>query len=342
MLSTLLLGVLAMEVLMDPVNALKQSKGVLGDIPCGHAFPGGSYQWENTVFTLSDERKNGFESNFKYRIGLCQNLAMEDVLDLPQKCQDIVRNNNGVAALQYHTDAKDTCEAIGGHIAPGKNMSWQLVDDSDPSLGASLVYLGGTPCTLNEDGKEDGVSQTFNRALTFDQICAERSTKFDVGYVVEDSTCRYHIVVEGKHGCPLECGRSKSSHFGSEHVCNRKGVCRYDSHEKTSRCYCNDGWGHGNCTSQGSAAYSSKTKGSSGGAVAGGLFGGFFLGLLVAGGVYYYFFVYTGEGIGSFTKKSTSSSPQLAWSSSSAQSTSYVPPDAEGGHGGHGGNDPLL
>eukprot|EP01138_Halocafeteria_seosinensis_P012337 gb/GECG01012606.1/.p1 GENE.gb/GECG01012606.1/~~gb/GECG01012606.1/.p1 ORF type:complete len:345 (+),score=39.66 gb/GECG01012606.1/:1-1035(+) len=339
MLYISLVGLLGMDTLFDSAAAVRQQQkrgGLASDIVCGKAFPGATYKWESSAVTLRDSRVNGFESRYEYLIGLCQNLGMDDVQDLSPKCRQIVKDNNGVAALQYHLDNDDVCYAIGGHISPGKNMSWQLVDSNDPSLGVSLVYLGGTPCKLSD---ENGVMQTFNRAVTIDQICAERSTKFDVGKVVEDSQCRYHIVVEGNHGCPLECGRSETEQFGPDHVCNRKGVCRYDSHQKSSRCYCNDGWGHGNCTTQGSATYAGKTKGSSGGAIAGGLFGGFFLGLLIGGVVYWYFFIYTGAGFSSKPKNVASSSSGPVWSSSSAQSTSYVPPDSDVGGAG---NDPLL
>lgn len=259
-------------------------------------------------------------------------------MGIPQKCRDIIQANGGVSALQYleyEEGGDQTCNAIGGHIAPGKNISWQLLNPQDPSAGVSLRYVGGDACT---PGPDETTGQTFNRAVSIDFICADRAMRDVFADVVEDVACRYHIILRGRVGCPTECPRVQSSGIGSHaRVCNGTGVCRYNSKKQTPQCYCDQGWSGPDCTKKVSSSSSqSTTKKSTKGSIVGGLFGGIFLGLFIGVGVYYYLFVYKKGSQGGDDNQS--SQARFTGGTSSA----YVPPSNDEDNGGESGRSPLL
>jgi hypothetical protein len=69
----------------------------------------------------------------------------------------------------------------------------------------------------------------------------------------------YELSLTTVYGCPLECGVTQSSE--GRHVCNRKGVCRYDTGIKKAKCFCSDGWTGNDCSVEVDASKGSSLSG---------------------------------------------------------------------------------
>lgn len=170
-------------------------------------------------------------------------------------CEDISVENTPGSGQYGHGDACVTTEGTGvtGDTMTGaapafqvsrkddfcwrlgdshENAVWSLLEPEDPSRGVALTYTGGNACN----------SMDYRRTLKIAFECVNDIANIPDQEVVEEvSTCRYEIIVPSIYGCPTECG------VKDRHLCNNKGVCRYDKTNKASKCFCVTGWEGSDC-----------------------------------------------------------------------------------------------
>jgi len=129
---------------------------------------------------------------------------------------------------------------------------WSLYDQSDPSKGVSLKYIG-SPDYMCHSGD-------IERTLTIDVMCGDKSP-YIIEYAQEPDVCQYHIQMTSIQGCPKECLVTSNG------LCDGHGECSYDSTSKSPHCFCYEGRGGKDCTdevsisSSGSSGSSSSSSG---------------------------------------------------------------------------------
>jgi hypothetical protein len=80
----------------------------------------------------------------------------------------------------------------------------------------------------------------------------------DAEPIAETGNCAYEIFVKSLYGCPLECGYGPDPTSSSPKIqlCSNHGICDFDTAQRKSKCFCNDGWVGANCGSKPTAAAS--------------------------------------------------------------------------------------
>ena len=115
-----------------------------------------------------------------------------------------------------------------------------------PPTGVTLTYTGGDACPSWANGGA--------RTLKLWLACYNDQGSLPKDEVVlESGTCRYDIFVQTAYGCPSECPLVPTG-TGTVNLCARHGVCDFDREVGRSRCFCNDGWTGGDCSTPAAAA----------------------------------------------------------------------------------------
>ena len=117
---------------------------------------------------------------------------------------------NSCAALQLQNDPRSYmfsytyCHTLG---QSGQEISYELIDSSNPSKGVKYTMNGGDSCGTN--GKI--VNHTFSVNIVCDKKIKELPTSFQVTSIDE---CSYETSISHKSGCPAGGGGSGGLTFG--------------------------------------------------------------------------------------------------------------------------------
>ena len=206
--------------------------------PCVWKSPlGGTY--DLTPLTVSGNRPSYYildgdlectveqEPSFSYTWNFCAQVTPASV---PGACANV--GKNGVALQYLESGADSFCFIIGRYDSSHPNMF--LTDPENPSGGVSIAYPSGERCANSIKG--------LMRTTIIDVQCSTGPTK--TLHAVSDKPCEYRLTMKSIHGCPKECGVSKSGE-----LCNNHGHCGYDQVQKTSYCFCNTGYFGDSCES---------------------------------------------------------------------------------------------
>jgi hypothetical protein len=215
-------------------------------------------------YQVDDSSNNAGSSNFTYYISVCSNL--DPIKDLPASTTIFVPaqgvtipacnitfpgsgiypqtpNYGPAPAFQFNqvpgATPPDACHRLGAPVSQN-NEIFGLYDTSNPSRGVSLQYTGGDSC-----GGTGGIGKY--RSLKLWLLCdpLQPSGVPDNELILEaPGSCLYEIFVRTTYGCPAECPIAS----GSAAVCNNHGFCEFDNVLKTSKCFCNDGYGGSDCS----------------------------------------------------------------------------------------------
>jgi hypothetical protein len=153
-------------------------------------------------FVVNDAVK----TNRTYIFNVCKNTSVVPGHFNDEPCNTYTKPYDSIAAWQterfYRPDnaedhSWDACVPLGH----SDSMSWKLLEESNPSAGVSLTYLG--------DGRQ----------LTLAFECGdEYGNTFDEEFVAETTPGEYEIVLRTIWGCPTECPIShRSNHMKSKH-----------------------------------------------------------------------------------------------------------------------------
>jgi hypothetical protein len=164
-----------------------------------------------------------------YIFNICNN-----VTDAPSYCS---KNTDGVVgpAYQLTSDGK-TCFRLSNRLT---DISWSLIDTSDPSKGVSMKYFGGDQCPGNAS------NPPVNRTMTINFGCsADQGMSNFVDTRVVESYCKYNINIANVNGCPNECAVSQTT----RQLCAGNGFCGFDTDIKKPKCFCNNGFQGDDCS----------------------------------------------------------------------------------------------
>ncbi len=215
---------------------------------------------------MQDSSNNAGSTNFTYFISVCSNL--DPIKDLPGSTY-IQGNNPATGITGYYPACNTTSGGAGSGVSNlntwlspayqfnqvpgaaypdachrlGSPVSQQtevfgLYDQLNPSRGVSLQYIGGDVCS---------VASNVKRSLKLWLLCdpLQPDGVPDNELVLEaPGSCLYEIFVRTTYGCPAECPIAS----GTAAVCNNHGFCEFDNVLKTSKCFCNDGYGGSDCS----------------------------------------------------------------------------------------------
>jgi hypothetical protein len=178
------------------------------------------------------------EKNYTYFFDICQ--------DVPKPSNSMVAQcPKSGAALQVDPTNPSNC-FVAGQL--GSQLSWSLIDSAtpDPTKGVKLTYSSGEVCHTN--------NQARTTTLIFD--CSNNAIP-NPTTAYEVSHCQYQIHLSSFYGCPLECP------IAGRQLCGGNGLCAYDKHLKSARCFCDSGFGGAACTDKVSAATAGSSSTSS-------------------------------------------------------------------------------
>lgn len=183
----------------------------------------------------------------QYYYNFCQNLAAPPVTSPAGKCKNstVTGQPGNMYQLRNGTAyVTDDCHVV----SVASNYSWSLVDSLNPARGVVLHHGAGDNC-----GSGGGEREVFITVL-----CKRHGQEPRIGIVSEPftNTCDYELTIESHAGCPVECP------VVNEVLCAGHGVCGPDNDLKTTRCYCNTGFGGADCSQ---AVVPDTNTGSSGG-----------------------------------------------------------------------------
>ena len=180
------------------------------------------------------------EKNYTYVFNICGTVSS----GVPPACLSTAGLGTA-AALQIDkavlTDPDDDyCRVAGAYS--DKTMSVKLIDDSDPTRGIQLSYLGDYCATPR-------VQRQFNVLLS----CEDKLNPVPL-HAYEYEHCVYTVTIPSVYGCPLECPVSQRK------LCGGNGHCAYDTDKYAARCFCNKGYSGADCMTSGSSSSSSGSK----------------------------------------------------------------------------------
>jgi hypothetical protein len=127
------------------------------------------------------------EPSFNYIWNFCGDVPSAA---LPTECKDVGKKAvilqwaNYGAGLQY-------CNTVGHFDSSINEITYSLIDASDPSKGVSLTYPAGDRCEYANNQPRQG---------TIDVYCS--NTAHTVKEAKEPSTCVYHMSMNSYYGCP--------------------------------------------------------------------------------------------------------------------------------------------
>ena len=215
---------------------------------------------------MQDSSNNAGSTNFTYFISVCSNL--DPIKDLPGSTY-IPGNNPATGITGYYPACNstsagsgipytnlntwlspayqfnqvpgaaypDACHRLGSPVSQQTEV-FGLYDQLNPSRGVSLQYIGGDVCNVVSN-----VKRSLKLWLLCDPLQPDGVP--DNELVLEaPGSCLYEIFVRTTYGCPAECPIAS----GTAAVCNNHGFCEFDNVLKTSKCFCNDGYGGSDCS----------------------------------------------------------------------------------------------
>jgi len=172
------------------------------------------------------------EPSFSYAWNFCADVTPASI---PPICTTLKKS--GVALQWMDFGTLSACYAIGQYDPKQDDLSYALMDSTDPSKGVSIKYPAGDACA-DLGG--------FQRTVTLDVECA--NVKSVVVSTTEPQECQYHMVMKSYHGCPTSCPITGNG------LCDSHGLCHYDDTSRKAYCYCNSGYSGSDCSSQGQEA----------------------------------------------------------------------------------------
>lgn len=177
------------------------------------------------------------EPSYNYVWNFCSNVPTKL---MPQECNSM--GKNGVV-LQWKRYGEDEyyCYILAHYDSSQHELTYKLLDTTDPSRGLSISYPAGEKCS-EKDPK-------VVRSATVDITCA--NVESVVVSAQEPSLCQYHLVMKSYYGCPTECPITKNG------LCDSHGHCAFDKTKKAPYCYCNEGYYGSDCSSKGEEESSS-------------------------------------------------------------------------------------
>lgn len=127
------------------------------------------------------------EPSYNYIWNFCSNVPGSL---LPSECK--TQGKTG-AVLQYITygESQTYCYIVGHFDPQIDTLTYNLLDQTDPSKGVSITYPSGEKC---------GTSTQVSRKATIDVACANAEST--VLSAQEPSTCDYHMTMKSWYGCP--------------------------------------------------------------------------------------------------------------------------------------------
>lgn len=203
-----------------------------------------------SFYGVQDSRNNQGSLNYTYFFNLCANV---NYLNLAS-CNTTYPGTGGpivpgtwtpspafqLANIPVVNEQYDRCHRLGGPVSPS-TVSYGLYDASNPSKGLYIQYTGGDICpgTVN-----------VSRSLKVWLLCYDDATNIPDSEVVlesENPPCQYEIFLKSAFGCPIQCPLPAGT-AGQRSLCSNHGVCDYDAELGSSRCFCNQGYGEGDCS----------------------------------------------------------------------------------------------
>ena len=111
------------------------------------------------------------------------------VTQVPDTCSNMGKSGVALQWINLGKDGSD-CYIIGKYDSNKDDLSYKLIDSSDPTKGISMSYPTGEKC------------DTFGvmRSATIDVQCA--NTKTTIISAQEPSPCQYHMTMKSVYGCP--------------------------------------------------------------------------------------------------------------------------------------------
>lgn len=152
---------------------------------------------------------------------------------------------SGVVLQYAQYSAEDYyCYILGHYDAQLHEITYDLLDPTNPSKGVTMRYPAGEKCSA---------TSKKTRSAVVEVECA--NVESVVTSAQEPELCEYHLHMKSYYGCPKECP------ITSNGLCNSHGHCAYDSKAKKSYCYCNNGYSGSACNVKGSSTTSTTYDG---------------------------------------------------------------------------------
>eukprot|EP00981_Chlorochromonas_danica_P010377 scaffold3161_cov247-Ochromonas_danica.AAC.12 len=175
------------------------------------------------------------EPSYGYTWNFCSTVPSAAI---PEECG--LMGKNGVV-LQHarFSETEYYCYIVGHYDPAHHELTYNLLDVTDPSKGVSVRYPAGERCST---------TNTKTRSATIDVQCA--NTPSVIVSAQEPEECEYHLVMKSYRGCPKECPVTSSG------LCSSHGHCAYDRKKQKAYCYCNDGYSGSDCSTKTSSSQS--------------------------------------------------------------------------------------
>ena len=140
------------------------------------------------------------------------------------------------AVLQMDYEGPTSCKSAGKPVTDKSAYGW--ADPNDPAAGFRVTYTGGEMCHTNK----------VARQTTVVAYCDEAGTAKDGANQVREvggpKSCQYEIIYHSSYACPQECPVTGDD----RKACGGNGHCRFDTDANAARCFCSNGWGGVDCT----------------------------------------------------------------------------------------------
>lgn len=175
------------------------------------------------------------EPSYNYVWNFCDNVPSSL---MPSVCNDMGKKGVVLQWAVYEDPGDFYCYIIGHYDKDLHELSYKLLDSSNPAKGVSISYPKGEKCS---DKYPNSV-----RSATVDVECA--NVESVVVSAQEPSVCQYHIDMKSYYGCPTECPVT------SKGLCSSHGHCAYDPKKKVPYCYCNEGYSGSDCSQKSSSS----------------------------------------------------------------------------------------
>lgn len=175
------------------------------------------------------------EPSFGYTWNFCEDVTQES---LPDYCSNMGKNGVILQHVKYSEEAA-YCYILGHYDPKIHEITYALLDETDPTKGISISYPAGEMCS-------DQIK--IARKATVDVECANVDALVDMAQ--EPSTCNYHLAMKSYYGCPTQCGITKHG------LCNSHGHCAFDPVKREPYCYCNTGYSGASCQNKDSGSSS--------------------------------------------------------------------------------------
>jgi len=146
-----------------------------------------SQQDPNPYSIVADEQG----TNFTFAWNFCDEIP---VSVLPEPCQ-LMGKSGAIVQAAHNSDTDYYCFILAHFNAHSDQpqVSYRLIDASDPAQGLLLSYPVGDRCSVGSGAK---------RSAVIEVQCAEDVDQ-EVVSLREEDQCQYHIVMKSRYGCPM-------------------------------------------------------------------------------------------------------------------------------------------